>query len=244
MRESDLWTIVRSIEKRRNKREQPMIKFPKEVDKVIDKLNHMGFQTFVVGGSLRDRLMGFQPVDWDLATKAKPDEILKIFPNAEVLNETLGVMRLYFTKSSHDEIAPVVDIATFRREHTHDEKGTPVRFEFTDTIHEDLNRRDFTVNAMAYNNTLGIVDPFNGRKDIKDKIVRCVGDADERIKEDPVRILRALMLIAEKGFHPEASLYEAIGKNCNSLNNLSIHRIREEFSRMMGECPSEPPLKL
>ena len=68
MRESDLWTIVRSIEKRRNKREQPMIKFPKEVDKVIDKLNHMGFQTFVVGGSLRDRLMGFQPVDWDLAT--------------------------------------------------------------------------------------------------------------------------------------------------------------------------------
>lgn len=234
MRESDLWTIVKSIEKRRNKREQPMIKLPKEVDKVIDKLNHMGFQTFVVGGSLRDRLMGFQPVDWDLATKAKPDEILKIFPNAEVLNETLGVMRLYFTKSSHDEIAPVVDIATFRREHTHDEKGTPVRFEFTDTIHEDLNRRDFTVNAMAYNNTLGIVDPFNGRKDIKDKIVRCVGDADERIKEDPVRILRALMLIAEKGFHPEASLYEAIGKNCNSLNNLSIHRIREEFSRMMG----------
>ena len=88
-----------------------------------------------------------------------------------------------------------------------------MRFEFTDTIHEDLNRRDFTVNAMAYNNTLGIVDPFNGRKDIKDKIVRFVGDADERIKEDPVRILRALMLIAEKGFHPEASLYEAIGKN-------------------------------
>lgn len=211
-----------------------MIKLPKEVNEIIGKLNEKGFPTFVVGGSLRDSLLGMKPVDWDLTTKARLEDIKEIFPKCKILNEKLGVVRMDFTKSEDDYKSPIVDVATFRKELSHDEKGRPVKFTFVDTVEEDLKRRDFTVNAIAASPQKGIIDVFNGREDVKNKVVRCVGEAERRIKEDPIRILRAIKLVSEKGFSLDEELYNAIKNNYRLLENASPDRIREEFIRIMG----------
>ena len=209
-----------------------MIKLPKEISKIMRKIEAKEFQVYVVGGSVRDSLLGEQPIDWDLATDARLEELTLIFPEAEVLSENLSVIRIDYTSEENEE-GYIVDIATFRVEGEYVNYKKPNSVEFTKSIEEDLKRRDFTINAIADNPDKPIVDPYNGRGDITAKLIRTVGDATERFQEDPARMLRAVRFAAELGFDLHKDTYEAIIENSHLLEKISINRIRSEFEKII-----------
>ena len=211
-----------------------MIKLPKDVNEIIKTLNTNRFECYAVGGCVRDAILGLKPLDWDLATNAKLEDLQKIFPEAKVLSEEYSVIRLDFTKTEDDDKNPIVDIATFRSERDFKNYGKPSDVHFVDTIEEDLKRRDFRINAMADNPQKTFVDPYDGKKDINDRIIRVIGDPEVRFTEDPLRILRAIRFAAEKGFEIEENTLEAMKKTAKLLNEISIDKIRDEFIKIMG----------
>ena len=211
-----------------------MIKMPREVGEVVKKIKNEGYDIYAVGGCVRDALSGDRPVDWDLATNAPIEAMLKIYPNAAILSEELNVVRLDFTKSADDEKSPIVDIARFRREEVLDERGKPVKFQFVENIEEDLARRDFTVNAMADNPYRNTVDIYDSKSDLKNRIIRTVGDPNERFAQDPIRMLRAVRFVAERDYTIDEESLSAIKKNAMLLKSASKDKIREEFARIMG----------
>ena len=217
-----------------------MIKLPKEVNNIMKTLEKAGFETYVVGGCVRDSIIGLNPYDWDMATAARLDDIKNLFPDAKVLSEKLSVVRFDFTHEVADENDDsitvegiMVDLATFRIEGKYSDYRRPDDVEFTDSIAEDLKRRDFTINAMADNPERNFVDSFNGREDIKLKLIRSIGNPSERFKEDPLRMLRAVRFAAELNFDLSKSVYEAIVENWRLLENSSIDKIRKELENLL-----------
>lgn len=214
-------------------------KIPKEVSRVTKTLENAGFEAYIVGGCVRDLLRGKAPKDWDATTNAKPEEIEKLFENTFYNNDfgTVGVVN----EDTKDESLKVVEVTPYRLESEYSDARRPDSVEFSDSLEHDLHRRDFTINAIAYSVSKGqIVDSFKGQEDIKDKIIRAVGDADVRFKEDALRILRAIRISVEIGFKIEKGTENAIKKDAKMLQKIAKERIRDEFSRiLMSDSPKK-----
>ena len=217
-----------------------MIKIPKEVKRIMKTLEDEKFKAYAVGGCVRDSLAGLKPYDWDVATSAGLEDLTRLFPDAKVVSEKYSVIRMKFIDEVYDnegdfvgEEGIIADVATFRKDGVYSDGRRPDTVEFVQTIEEDLPRRDFTMNALA-DNGYELVDPFGGREDIKNKLVKTIGDPVERFREDPVRMLRAIRFAAELDFDLTQSVYEAIAANYRLLEKISIDRFRNEFVKIMS----------
>jgi len=208
------------------------MKIPKEVKSVIEKLGRSGFEAYIVGGCVRDFLRNVEPEDWDVATNAKPEEIQKIFPKSFYSNKFFTVT--VQTESENPKLKEI-EITTYRSEAKYTDKRHPDEVKFAKTIEEDLSRRDFTINALALGSDLGLtlIDPFGGQKDLKNKIIRAVGNPDERFSEDALRMMRAVRFATTLGFEIEKKTAEAISKNSHWLKMISKERIRDEFLKII-----------
>ncbi|MGN0722012.1 MAG: hypothetical protein ACI4LZ_08635, partial [Anaerovoracaceae bacterium] len=201
-----------------------MIKIPKEVKRIMKTLEDEKFKAYAVGGCVRDCLAGLKPYDWDVSTTAAFEDLTRLFPEAKVVSEKYSVVRMEFIDEVYDregdfvgEEGVIVDVATFRKDGVSN-AGT---VEFAETVEEDLSRRDFTMNALA-DNGYELVDPFGGREDIKNKLIKTIGDPSEKFKEDPVKMLKAIRFAAELDFDLTQSVYEAICTNYRLLEKISI----------------------
>lgn len=205
-----------------------VIKIPQQVNRAIEILRQNGHTAYVVGGAVRDSLMGKDAHDWDIATSAKPEETAEAF----------GDFRVIETGVKHGTVTVIIDgesleITTYRIESGYSDNRHPDSVEFTDMIEDDLSRRDFTVNAIAYSPAAGIADPFGGCDDIRSEIIRCVGEPDRRFGEDALRILRALRFSATLGFEIDKDTSDSIRRNYESLKNISVERIFVELSKLL-----------
>jgi len=205
------------------------MEIPKEVKTIISKLKKRGFEAFVVGGCVRDLLKGIDPKDWDVATSAKPEEIQKVFPKSFYENKFLTVTVQTGSKSA---AVKEVQITTYRNESKYTDKRHPDEIKFAKNIQEDLARRDFTINAIALDGAKA-TDPFSGRKDLKDKIIRAVGIAQDRFSEDALRMMRAVRFATTLDFDIEAKTAEAIKKNASLLKAISRERVRDELVKII-----------
>lgn len=201
---------------------------PNEVKYTLEKLNKAGFSAYVVGGAVRDALRGQMPHDYDLCTSATPQQMKDVF-NLERIIET-GISHGTITVLINDK---PLEITTFRTESNYTDCRRPDSISFVKTIDEDLSRRDFTVNAIAYSPYDGFIDLFNGRSDLENNVLKAVGDADKRFSEDALRILRALRMVSEYGFKIEPKTKNALKERANLLLNISVERISVELMRIL-----------
>lgn len=208
------------------------IKIPKDAESIINRLNEHGYEAYVVGGCVRDSILGRTPNDWDICTSALPDKVIEIFADYEVIPTGLqhGTVTVVINHTPYE-------CTTFRIDGDYSDSRRPDNVEFTTDIIKDLSRRDFTINAMAYNPHTGLVDPFGGAEDIKAKAIRCVGNAEERFTEDALRILRAVRFAVQLDFCIDSATDNAIELLHKNLKNISIERITSELNKMIV-CPS------
>lgn len=215
-----------------------MYPLPPQVNTALTLLNEAGFEVFVVGGAVRDLLRGAVVHDWDITTSALPEQTKSVFAN----------YRLIETGLKHGTVTVLMDglpleITTYRTEGTYSDHRRPDRVEFTRSLEEDLARRDFTINAMAYHPERGVVDPFHGNADLANRVIRCVGDPDKRFQEDALRMLRGLRFAARFGFSIEEGTAAAIHRNKDLLRAIAAERVREELTGLLcGSCV-EPVLR-
>ncbi len=199
---------------------------PEYVKKVARELTEQGYEAYFVGGCVRDDIMGNTPHDFDITTNASPEEMKKVFSQ----------YRTILTGEKHGTVCVVsegenVEVTTYRIDGKYSDSRHPEKVEFTRDVTEDLARRDFTMNAVAYNGEY--IDPFNGIGDIKNKIIRTVGDADQRFNEDALRIMRAVRFGATLGFEIESETKKSIHKNAQLLKHISPERIYTEFLKLL-----------
>lgn len=209
-------------------------KIPLYVLEILKKLNEKGFDAQIVGGCTRDLLMKREPVDWDITTSARPEEILKLFSNVKYDNE-FGTV-LVKVKNKNEKIEEVVEVTTYRSEHGYRDKRHPDQIIFEQELEKDLSRRDFTINAIAMklkSNSIELIDLFGGRKDIKKKIIRAVGEPIDRFKEDALRMMRTIRFSAQLGFNIEPKTERAIKKMAGSIKFVSNERIRDELIKIL-----------
>ncbi len=208
---------------------------PKYVSTAMKRLENNGYECYVVGGCVRDNLLGIMPADWDICTNALPNDTLSLFGDVPCIPTGL----------QHGTITVVWDgvpleITTYRTENTYTDGRHPDKVSFVSSIEEDLSRRDFTVNAMAYHPDKGLVDPFNGQQDLEKRLLRCVGKAETRFQEDALRIVRALRFSACYGFSVENETAKALETCANGLSKVAAERIRMEWDRLLlGEHVGE-----
>lgn len=203
------------------------INIPSDANEIIHTLQNHGHSAYVVGGCVRDSIIGRPIHDWDICTSATPNEMLEIFKDRRVIETGL----------QHGTITVVVngepyEVTTYRIDGTYSDNRRPDSVTFTDNLVEDLRRRDFTINAMAYNDTEGLIDPFNGLEDIKWQKIQCVGSAKDRFSEDALRILRAIRFASQLDFTIIPSTDWEIHQQYNNLENISIERINGEFCKI------------
>jgi len=200
---------------------------PGEVVTALDILQNNGFEAYIVGGCVRDSIMGKKPSDWDIATSARPEEILECFNNYRTIETGLkhGTVTVIVKKMQ-------IEITTYRIDGEYSDRRRPDKVTFTNNIDLDLQRRDFTINALAYNQN-GIIDIFGGLHDIKNKIVKCVGHPDDRFNEDGLRILRALRFASVLNFSIDDQTSDSIFKNKALLHDISTERINMEFNKLI-----------
>ncbi len=204
------------------------IYLPQKVKFIIDKIYENGYEAFIVGGCVRDSILGINPNDYDITTNAKPKDIINIFKDFKIIDNGI----------KHGTVGVVVDkdiyeITTYRIEGEYENNRKPKDVEFTTNIYEDLKRRDFTINAIAYNDKVGIIDKFNGIRDLRRKIVQTVGNPDERFNEDGLRLIRAIRFSSKLSFAIEEKTLKSIYKNADIIKNISKERITDEFSKMI-----------
>src|SRR3989338_374981 len=221
------------------------VTLPKEVKSVVVELEKHGFEAYVVGGCVRDMFVGREPEDWDVATSAKPEEVQKIFPDNFYENKFFTVT---VRTKSQDPKLKEIEVTSYRSDLRYGDRRHPEEVEYAKTIEEDLARRDFTVNAIALRLAplaqgkppYKIVDPFDGRKDLKAKLIRAVGAPEARFQEDALRMMRGVRFCATLGFQLEQETKEAIAKNAPLLQEISQERIRDEFVKViMAEKATE-----
>lgn len=212
------------------------MEIPKEIKSVIAKLKKAGHEAYTVGGCVRDFLRGVEPEDWDITTSAKPEEIQKVFPKNFYENKFLTVTAQVKTKNLK---LKEIEITTFRSEAKYSDKRHPDEIRYAKTLEEDLARRDFTVNAIALELPSRVIDPFGGQKDLKDKIIRAVGNPEERFAEDALRMMRAVRFSAtlnnaeSVNWRIEEKTAQAIKKNSSLLRVVSQERIRDELVKII-----------
>ncbi len=226
-------------------------KIPEKIKEILAKIEAAGFETYIVGGSVRDLLMEREVKDWDLTTNARPEEVMQIFPDSFYENNfgTVGI------KIREEETSEVVEITTYRIESNYSDKRHPDKIKFAKTLEEDLKRRDFTINALALKITnyelpassvggrtmnYELVDLFSGQKDLKNKIIRTVGSPDERFSEDALRMMRAIRFYSQLDFSIEEKTLGSIQKNSKDIEHIALERIKDELVKIiLSDRPSE-----
>jgi len=204
------------------------IEIPENVNDIIQKLRQSGYQAYAVGGCIRDSLMSLLPDDWDICTSALPQQTLEVLQLPNIIEN--GMKHGTVTVRYHGEN---YEITTFRKDGQYTDHRRPSSVTFVNEIKEDLSRRDFTINALAYNEEEGLQDYFEGYQDIQRRILRCVGNPDERFQEDGLRIMRALRFAARFELTIEPLTAEAIHRNKALLKNISAERINTEFTKLL-----------
>jgi len=204
---------------------------PDFVREILDKFAKNGFEIYIVGGSVRDLILGRKNFDWDFTTNATPSQILEIFPQGFYNNKfgTVGI--------SHPSSSKPYEITTFRKEIGYSDRRHPDKVIWGESLREDLSRRDFTINAMALSykdKAQTLIDYFDGKKDLKAKLIRAVGDPQKRFSEDALRMMRAIRLATELGFIIEEGTLMAIKKNAGLINQIAKERIRDELLKILG----------
>lgn len=208
------------------------IEIPKDVAYVIETLESKGYEAFIVGGCVRDSLLGRIPKDWDITTNALPLDVFNIFKG-------LG-LNVIETGLKHGTVTVMInhagyEVTTYRIDGEYEDNRHPKEVKFVSDITKDLARRDLTINSMAYNFEKGLVDPFNGLKDLNNKFIRCVGEPKDRFNEDALRMMRAIRFSAQLGFNIDYKIDQAIWNSelYKTLDNISKERIREEFNKIL-----------
>lgn len=203
-----------------------------EIEQIISIIEKAGHEAYLVGGCVRDTLRGVKPLDWDIASNAKPEEVAKLFKNNFQVEE-YGLVTIL--TGSDDPTLKEVEVMPYRSEQSYSDKRHPDKLEWVDSVEEDLSRRDFTVNAMAMDLSGEIIDLFEGQKDIEKKVIKAVGDPEARFREDALRLMRAVRFASVLGsdWSIEAQTWEAIKNNSVLLDNVSQERIRDEFMKII-----------
>ena len=213
------------------------IQLPYEVEWVIGKIREAGYEAFAVGGCVRDTLLGRTPEDWDVTTSARPEAVKAIFERTVDTGLQHGTVTVLKNRKGYE-------VTTYRIDGEYHDGRHPDSVEFTPDLLEDLKRRDFTINAMAYSHETGIVDEFGGMEDLKAGIVRCVGRPEDRFTEDALRLLRALRFSAQLGFEIEESTYAAIKTIAPNLAKVSKERVQAELTKLLLSAHPERILLL
>jgi len=203
-----------------------MINLPKNVQEIIKTLESAGFEAFIVGGCVRDSIRGVTPKDWDITTSAKPEEVKTLFQRTINTGIKHGTITVLLEKEHYE-------VTTYRIDGEYLDNRRPSSVSFGNNIIEDLSRRDFTMNAIAYSQNRGFIDPFFGCKDIKNGIIRCVGDPIKRFNEDALRMIRAIRFAGVLGFNVDDDVLVAIKRLKKNLLNISAERIREELGKLL-----------
>ena len=205
------------------------IKIPDEVKYIIDTLEANGCESYAVGGCVRDSILGVEPKDWDICTPALPEQTIKCFEQQHHIIETglrHGTITLILNHKPFE-------ITTYRIDGIYSDNRRPDKVGFVNDLKTDLSRRDFTINAMAYNPQKGLTDFFDGEKNLKSGIIKCVGDADKRFQEDALRIMRAMRFASVLGFEIDKNTSKAMLENKKLLKNISVERIAVELNKMI-----------
>lgn len=207
---------------------------PDKVSYILDTLHSAGFEGYAVGGCIRDSLLGKEPKDWDITTSATPKEVKSLFPHTVDTGISHGTVNVLLEREGFE-------VTTYRIDGKYEDSRHPKEVTFTPNLLEDLKRRDFTINAMAYNQKDGLVDAFDGVGDLRRGLIRCVGDAKQRFKEDALRLMRAVRFAAQLGFSIERETYAAICEMAGDLRRISVERIAAE---LVGLLVSDYPEKI
>lgn len=202
---------------------------PKSVKEILEKFDKAGYEIYIVGGAVRDLLMGRSTNDWDFTTNATPEQILEVIPGG-LYNNQFGTV---FTDNPDDETRPH-EITTFRTEEGYSDARHPDKISWGKTLDEDLSRRDFTINSMAIDKNLKIIDLYHGQEDIKNKLIRTVGDANTRFSEDALRLMRAVRIAGDLSFNIENKTFEAIKKNAPLIHKIAKERVKEELFKILA----------
>lgn len=202
------------------------IEVPEKAARVLSVLQEHGYEAYVVGGCVRDSILGRDPHDWDITTSAKPEQVKELFPHTIDTGLQHGTVTVMIDREGFE-------VTTYRIDGEYVDGRHPAEVIFTPELKEDLRRRDFTINAMAYNDTEGLVDIFGGMEDIQKKRIRCVGSAMERFGEDALRILRAIRFSAQLGYDIDPETREGIRALAGNLSKISAERIREELVKLL-----------
>lgn len=206
------------------------IRIPACAKHLIDILRVNGYEAYIVGGCVRDSFLCREPKDWDICTSATPDEVCRLMNKYHVRTIETGLKHGTVTACYG---VGQYEITTFRVDGEYSDNRRPDSVNFVDDINADLSRRDFTINAMAYSDDDGLIDPWGGYGDLDDELIRCVGNPDDRFREDALRIMRALRFAATYGFKIEEKTAEAIRRNKELLKNISAERIQSELTKML-----------
>jgi tRNA nucleotidyltransferase (CCA-adding enzyme) len=199
---------------------------------MINKLEENGFEAYVVGGCVRDTLLGREPGDWDITTNARPEQVKTLFRRTIDTGIQHGTVTVMLDKCGYE-------VTTYRIDGEYEDSRHPKEVLFTAELKEDLKRRDFTINAMAYNHRSGIIDIFGGQGDLEHKVIRCVGNAEERFCEDALRIMRAIRFAGQLGFSIEENTLQAAKKLAPTLSNISAERVRIELVKLLTSAHPE-----
>jgi len=202
------------------------IQLPEKVKFIIDTITRAGFEAYAVGGCIRDSILGREPDDWDITTSAKPEQVKALFRRTVDTGIVHGTVTVMLDKEGFE-------VTTYRIDGEYEDSRHPKDVVFTANLAEDLKRRDFTINAMAYNDHAGLVDIFGGMKDIEGKMIRCVGNAEERFTEDALRIMRAIRFSAQLGYQIHEDTRKAICKLAGNLSHISAERVQVELIKLL-----------
>lgn len=202
------------------------IQMPVHVKNIINTLQQEGFEAYAVGGCVRDSILGRTPEDWDITTSALPSQVKMLFKRTVDTGIEHGTVTVMFDKEGYE-------VTTYRIDGEYTDNRHPKEVTFTPNLLEDLKRRDFTINAMAYNEEAGLIDAFDGLNDIKEQVIRCVGNPFERFFEDALRIMRAVRFSAQLGYRIENKTWEAVTELAPTLQKISPERIRVELVKLI-----------
>lgn len=215
-----------------------LMNIPLEVKDILNTFHNNGYEAFIVGGCVRDHMLGIVPKDYDITTNALPEEIITLFPKTIPTGIKHGTITVMVNNNAYE-------VTTYRIDGDYKDNRHPEEVKFVTNIKEDLSRRDFTINALAYNEQHGLKDFFNGQQDLKNKIIRSVGISDKRFNEDALRMLRAIRFSCQLDFQIHVDTLDSIKNNFSLIKNISIERIRDEFSKiLLSSSPSKGLLLL
>lgn len=207
------------------------IQIPEKVDFILNLLHENEYEAYAVGGCVRDAMLGREPQDWDITTSAQPEQVKALFERTIDTGIQHGTVTVMLGKEGFE-------VTTYRIDGDYEDGRHPKEVQFTNNLLEDLRRRDFTINAMAYSKETGVVDAFDGLGDLQRHVITCVGDARERFSEDALRILRAVRFAAQLNFSIEEKTMEAIREKAQTLEKISAERIRVELDKLL--CSDYP----